>query len=537
MDYLAVTALLMDRLTALGHGGQSVPGPAGTDWTASSLAAHARARALELAARFDGRNGTARVGTLVRERLDRRPLVDRLPPGVRAGRPAAPPGKSEAAPAPSPETPAKTPPNLTALLAEAHRLSDAQHPDAGAAAGLSDHDRACVEDHRAMYGSLPPAEAMAAFGRAAALYEAAGDPGEAAAATGRASYARALEPGGADGALAAVAPVVDRILALYADGAATARQASAALVCRARILARLVQDAPDEAAAESAVAGLEQGARELLAFTEPLRGEPGVATRTAEALDLLGDVAAFRGDPHGALERYERAAAETDGAGLSWYAVGSSTWPRRPGSPPNWRSTSGRKGRHGPRWSTEPRSSRRAGGPGCICGSPKSSPVPGSSPRRSSRGWTPRTGRTSRARAGRSGPMPAISSAAGCSGWTGRRRAADIARAGPSSTTTRCWRIRPRRRSTGPVSARRRSWRTHGPGSCGASWAMSRRWCGRCGCGPGSRSARGSRARLRRGRSWRRPSGSARTRWPPPRRTGRPGCSRSSRTPTVRPAS
>ncbi|MFJ2588758.1 hypothetical protein [Streptomyces sp. NPDC087538] len=272
----------------------------------------------------------------MRERLDRRPLVDRLPLGVRAGRPAAPPGKPESAPTPSPETPATTPPNLTALLAEAHRLSDAQHPDAGAAweavarraaerdgaaAGLSDHDRACVEDHRAMYGSLPPTEAMAAFGRAAAFYESAGDPGEAAAAAGRAAYARALEPGGADGALAAIAPVVDRILALYADGAATARQAGGALVCRARILARLVQDAPDEAAAESALAGLEQGARELLAFTEPLHGEPGVATRTAEALDLLGDVAAFRGDPHGALERYERAAAETDGAGLSWYAV------------------------------------------------------------------------------------------------------------------------------------------------------------------------------------------------------------------------
>ncbi|MGW9119473.1 tetratricopeptide repeat protein [Streptomyces sp. NPDC055663] len=336
MDYLAVTALLMDRLTALGHGGQSVPGPAGTDWTASSLAAHARARALELAARFDARNGTAQVGTLVRERLDRRPLVDRLPLGVRAGRPAAPPGKPEAAPAPSPGTPARTPLDLTALLAEAHRLSDAQRPDAGAAweavahraagpdgaaAGLSDHDRACVEDHRAMYGSLPPVEAMAAFERAAALYGAAGDPGEAAAATGRAAYARALEPGGADGALAAIAPVVDRVLALHADGAATARQAGAVLVCRARVLARLVQDAPDEAAAESAVAGLEQGARELLAFTEPLRGEPGVATRTAEALDLLGDVAAFRDDPHGALERYERAAAETGGAGLPWYAV------------------------------------------------------------------------------------------------------------------------------------------------------------------------------------------------------------------------
>ncbi|MES9590691.1 tetratricopeptide repeat protein, partial [Streptomyces sp. NPDC094045] len=102
MDYLAVTALLMDRLTVLGHGGQSVPGPAGTDWTASSLAAHARARALELAARFDERNGTAQVGTVVRERLDRRPLVDRLPLGVRTARPGVPDRTPDAAPAQAP---------------------------------------------------------------------------------------------------------------------------------------------------------------------------------------------------------------------------------------------------------------------------------------------------------------------------------------------------------------------------------------------------------------------------------------------------
>ncbi|MFE7110554.1 hypothetical protein ACFU98_23905 [Streptomyces sp. NPDC057575] len=233
-----------------------------------------------------------------------------------------------------------------------------------------------------------------------------------------------------------------RILALYADGAATARQAGAALVCRARILARLVQDAPDEAAAESALAGLEQGARELLAFTEPLRGEPGVATRAAEALDLLGDVAAFRGDPHGALERYERTAAETDGAGLSWNAV------------------------------------------------------------------------------------EYLAKASGL--------AAQLEEYGRAEGAARATL---EHRSTGPIPTRRRSRRTHGPGSCGASWAMSRRWYGRCGCEPGSRSGRGSRARRRRGRTWRQPSGSTRKRWPPPRRTGRPGCSRNSRTPTAGPAS
>lgn len=130
MDYLAVTALLMDRLTVLGHGGQSVPGPAGTDWTASSLAAHARARALELAARFDERNGTAQVGTVVRERLDRRPLVDRLPLGVRTARPGVPDRTPYAAPAQAPGA-AEAPLDPAGLLAEAHRLSAAQHPGRG----------------------------------------------------------------------------------------------------------------------------------------------------------------------------------------------------------------------------------------------------------------------------------------------------------------------------------------------------------------------------------------------------------------------
>ncbi|WP_327370088.1 tetratricopeptide repeat protein [Streptomyces sp. NBC_01217] len=336
MDFLAVTAVLMDRLTSLGHGAQSVPGPAGTEWTASSLAVHARTQALELAARFDERNGNTQVSGLVRERLDRKPLLERLPLGIRAALLTAPSEEPDAAPRTVPGARPDAELGLAGLLAEAHRLSDAQHPDAGAAwqtvarraaepggaaEGLSDHDRACVEDHRAMYGSLPPAEAMAAFRAAAGLYEAAGDPGEATAAAARGAYARSLEPGGADEALTEIAALVDRALALHADGAATARQASGVLACRARILGRLVQDAPDEESAEAAVAALERGARELLAFAEPLGAQDRVATRVAEALDLLGDVTGYRGDAHGALELYERAAAGTLDAGLPWYAV------------------------------------------------------------------------------------------------------------------------------------------------------------------------------------------------------------------------
>ena len=46
----------MDRMVRLGCGGLEVPGPAGREWTARELAAHARADALALAA-FLGRQG------------------------------------------------------------------------------------------------------------------------------------------------------------------------------------------------------------------------------------------------------------------------------------------------------------------------------------------------------------------------------------------------------------------------------------------------------------------------------------------------
>lgn len=332
MDFLAVTAVLMGRLAELGHGAQSVPGPAGTDWTAASLAVGARAQALALAARFDARNGNGYVGEQVRERLARRPLLDRLPLGVRAVRLAAPSAPRASATAPAAAEPAQ---DLAGLLAEAHRLSDAQHPDAGAAwravaeraeksgetDALTAHDRANVADHRAMDGSLPPAEAAEAFGAAARLYEAAGDRGEAVAADARRSFLHSTEDGATDAALTEIGPLVDLALALHAEGGATGRQASGVLVCRARILQQRMFRAADEEATDAAADALGRAAHEVLAFAEPLRARDKVATRISEALGFLADVAAYRGDGPGAAELYARAAAEVHAAELPWYAV------------------------------------------------------------------------------------------------------------------------------------------------------------------------------------------------------------------------
>ncbi|MGJ5753111.1 tetratricopeptide repeat protein [Streptomyces puniciscabiei] len=240
LEFMAVVTLLMDRLNGLGLGGQRVPGPAGRTWTAGELAAHAREETLELAERFDRRNGTSHVGDRARARMDQRPLVERLPLGVRTVRPAPVP---VAAP-PPPQ--AHGEPGPAALLAEARRLSETLQPHALEAwaavaraargAELGPRDRAELADHEAM--SRGPA-GIELFEQAAALYAEAGDPGEALAARARGAYVRALT-GEVDPALATVTGLYDEALALYAEEATGVRQTASVLISRARILMRCV---------------------------------------------------------------------------------------------------------------------------------------------------------------------------------------------------------------------------------------------------------------------------------------------------------
>ncbi|MFI9252698.1 tetratricopeptide repeat protein [Streptomyces sp. NPDC053069] len=239
LDFLAVVALLMDRLAELGSAGQRVPGPAGRAWTAGELAAHARVEALDLAERFDRRNGTSYVGDRTRARMAGRPLVDRLPLGVR--------------------TVLRTPvtvalpevtetPGLGTLLAEARRLSDTLQPHAleawaavARAAGdaeLGPRDRAEIADHEAM--ARGP-EGIELFARAAELYAEAGDPGEALAARARGAYVRALR-GEVDAAVHTVTALYDEVLALYATEDTGLRQTASVLMSRARILMRRLHE-------------------------------------------------------------------------------------------------------------------------------------------------------------------------------------------------------------------------------------------------------------------------------------------------------
>ncbi|MGV9341631.1 tetratricopeptide repeat protein [Streptomyces sp. NPDC003688] len=332
LDFLAVVTLLMDRLTGLGLGERQVPGPAGRTWTARELAGWARAEALELAGRFDARNGTAHVGDQARARMVQEPLVDRLPLGVRTVRAAPAP---VAAPPEAPAVP--DPAGLPALLAEARRLSDALRPHATeawaavarAAEGveLDARDRAEIADHEAM--DRGP-EGVALFERAAELYLEAGDPGEALAARGRAAYIRALT-GDVEPALAATGELYDRALALYAEDGTGVRQTASVLLSRARVLMRAVhggaavlgdahepgQEArPDPEAAEAVV----RHVREILALVDGHTGDDvRMAARAAEAHAMLAELAELSGDLEQAVTLFRQATGAFVAAGLPWF--------------------------------------------------------------------------------------------------------------------------------------------------------------------------------------------------------------------------
>ncbi|MEU6180669.1 tetratricopeptide repeat protein [Streptomyces coeruleorubidus] len=330
LDFMSVVALLMDRLTGLGLGERQVPGPAGREWTARELATQARAEALALAARFDERNGTTYVSERARARMEQRPPVERLPLGVRSVRPvppAAPPVVTAAA---------TGQPDLPALLAEARRLSDNLRPnaveawaavaDAAEGVELDPRDRAELADHEAM--GLGP-EGAALFERAAELYAAAGDPGEALAARTRAAYVRALG-GAVETALAAVSGPCDEILALYAAGDTGIRQTASVLMGRARILVRRAHEAGEGLAEgdaegdgpEAVVGEAEAAVREVLALVDGrAREDVRLAARAAEGQAMLAELAGLRGDLKTAAELFARGAAAFVAAGLPWFAV------------------------------------------------------------------------------------------------------------------------------------------------------------------------------------------------------------------------
>ena len=328
MDLLTVTALLTGRLVALGHAEQPVPGPGAGPWTAARLHEHTRQRALDLAARFDTRNGSTAVSDGVRARLAQQPLADRLPLGLRVI-PLPGPAAPVAADDPDTGNGAPAADDVAALVAAARRLSDVGHPraqqawaaaaTAAALTGAAPDDLAPAEitDHAAMAAIGEPERSAALFRAAAEQFEAAGEQGEAAACRTRAAYARAMT-GAVDEALHTADEQCVRLGTLLGLDRATPRQHLGALLMRCRIL---LQAAADPARKDDALATVAAQAEGAVALGERHRGEPGVAGRLADATVLLGRLAAGRHDGPEAAALLTRAAALHLEAGQPWYAV------------------------------------------------------------------------------------------------------------------------------------------------------------------------------------------------------------------------
>ncbi|WP_310727083.1 tetratricopeptide repeat protein [Streptomyces sp. N2A] len=338
LDLFAPTTLLLRRLVALGHGDRPVPAPGGTTSTTAHLLARTEAAAGSLARRFDERNGTDAVSSQVARRMAGTPLPDRLPLGVRAARlvPRTTVRPEAAAPGPAPvpvpveaAAAAQAADTVDALLAEARQLTRAQRPDAHAAwravAGAAERTgteldaraRAEVTDHLARDAFDDPDTAIPLFRTAAELFEAAGDPGEAALCRVRAASCAAVSGRPVEG-LAELDAACGELGALHAERRATDHQLIVARNTAARTRLGALHAAPDPAASAAA---LEGELRAVLAFAEQHRGEEWMPAGLADATCLLGSVVEGRGDAPQAVELFGRAAELFHEAAVPWYAA------------------------------------------------------------------------------------------------------------------------------------------------------------------------------------------------------------------------
>ncbi|CAM5359206.1 hypothetical protein [Streptomyces chartreusis] len=133
LGFLTGAEVLLQHVESLGHGELPAAGYAGRTWTVADLRAEVRSRADDLAARFDARNGTTAHADRRRARLDRAPLVDALELTLRArALDDVAPTAAVPATAPTSRTAAAVPAELPELIIHARALDEQGHPDAQA---------------------------------------------------------------------------------------------------------------------------------------------------------------------------------------------------------------------------------------------------------------------------------------------------------------------------------------------------------------------------------------------------------------------
>ncbi|MBE8470689.1 hypothetical protein [Streptomyces justiciae] len=231
LGFLTGVEVLLQRVEGLGHGDLPAAGYPGRTWTVAGLRAEVRGRADDLAARFDARNGTTTHADRRRARLDRAPLLERLELTLRTRElddvaPATPVA------APTIPAAAAVPESLPELILRARELDEVGHPDAQAcwarlrtlvaAPDYSHPDDPAVgplvrlradllaeEAHRAGVKD-EYADSAALHEEAAALYDDAGEPADAAVSRACALLATAeIPPQGEDAVEARVAGLTD----------------------------------------------------------------------------------------------------------------------------------------------------------------------------------------------------------------------------------------------------------------------------------------------------------------------------------------
>ncbi|MFD9127860.1 hypothetical protein, partial [Kitasatospora sp. NPDC059571] len=370
LGFLIGAEVLTARLVAQGHGELPAAGPAGRSWTVAGLHAHVSGEAAALAARFDARNGTTRIGDSRLARLAAEPLLAQpLALGVRAAGVPAP----AAVPAPRPEA-EPVPADFAALVLRARELDRVDHPDArmlwdrvADAIGAEDYahtDHPGVGPLDRIRADLADQRAQRAFERdewraarpellaAADLYEGAGVPGRALVMRARAAAAHLGEDGaradwevldealrGADelaaeaartGATAGSDPAEDRLSVLHLHAYAGYRELVDTLpepaddtVARFERTVTAYHDASTAAGVAHRVAtarlyradlaarqGRADEARTELSSIVAQLKQDGLPWRTPRVLGLLGQVELVRGEHARAVDALQRALGE-----------------------------------------------------------------------------------------------------------------------------------------------------------------------------------------------------------------------------------
>ncbi|MFI1149545.1 tetratricopeptide repeat protein [Streptomyces sp. NPDC020817] len=325
--------VLLRRLTELGHGQSPAVPYEGVPHTVSELYEVLRASSLEIARRFDARNGTTRVSDRFLARIGREPLVGVLPLGVRSGalpRPAAAVSAATAVPAPPAADVEELVERARQAREQRHPAADALWAELGIRVDARPEDEvdpllaADVADQRALTAARGGAP------NAAELLEAVRDRYRELGQSERAALvelrlASAAAQSGAEPRrireLLAVA--LKSAEALDADEPLRGRRIALAELSSIRVESylRSLEAGPEHEHLHEP--GQDHGHGELAAELDAFVAayEHALPDLAAEAEEMLGRVALSQGEPERALPLLAASAARAVSAGLPWQAV------------------------------------------------------------------------------------------------------------------------------------------------------------------------------------------------------------------------